>query len=229
MTRARPASVAIALAAGLFTVACMVIAMRVAGPITHEYNLGSVRFEVTPSFSGKAQIYVPLVGWQLEAPLFSAPYTIRAEPRQVSAAAVAQAAKGFRTTLEQTERDLEHAAIWTFVRAFLFALAGGAAAAVVIALLLGALQGGWGTALRAGAACFVLSLLLIAASALWLWQSLDINAFKRTQITSGHGTPLTAALRDLGQDNRERAFLQDLARLVARARRIDISVESRKR
>jgi len=41
-----------------------------------------------PFFSGKAKVYIPLAGWEIEAPVFSAPYAIHAQPRRVSPRAV---------------------------------------------------------------------------------------------------------------------------------------------
>ena len=51
-------------------------------------TLGSVELSLAPSFSGKAKVYIPLAGWEIEAPVFSAPYAIHAQPRRVSPRAV---------------------------------------------------------------------------------------------------------------------------------------------
>jgi hypothetical protein len=223
MNPARPAAVGIALAAALFTLACMLVGMRAAGPVTWDYNLGSLELEVRPSFAGKAQLYLPLAGWQLEAPIFSAPYAIRVEPRRVSVAAITRASNGLHRTIKRTQTDLKDAAIWTFVRAFLFALAGGLAAGAVVTLTMRALQRRWGAAVRAGGACLALAALVLVGSGLWLWQSLDIDALKRARVTSGHGKALTTVQRELALDEGQPGFLQDLATLVARARRIDLT------
>ena len=78
--------VAAVVGAALFTLLCMWIAMRAAGPQTHGYNLGSVQFDIAPSWSGKAKVYIPIAGWEIEAPIFSAPYAFHAQPRHVSPA-----------------------------------------------------------------------------------------------------------------------------------------------
>ena len=72
------------LGCGLFTLLCMWVGMRAAGPQTHDYNLGSVSLYVAPSWSGKAKVYIPIAGWEIEAPVFSAPYAFHAQPRHVS-------------------------------------------------------------------------------------------------------------------------------------------------
>jgi len=83
-----PLKIAAAVAgAALFTLICMWLGLRVAGPQSHTYNLGSVELSLARS-SGKAKVYIPLAGWEIEAPVFSAPYAIHAQPRRVSPRAV---------------------------------------------------------------------------------------------------------------------------------------------
>ncbi len=214
----------------LFTLVCMLLAMRLAGPVTHSYNLGTLEYEIKPSFSGKAQIYVPLAGWELEAPLYGAPYVLHIEPRQVSPTALVRAAKGFRPALRQAKKDIKHSAIWTFVRAFLFGLLGGVAAALLVLLFLRAIGRAWRTAVIVGAGCFVLATLLVAGSGLWLWQSLDLNAFHDITITRGAGArAMVNARSELRHDNGLPAILQDLSRLVARGDHIKIKVRAESR
>src|SRR6266511_3449206 len=124
----------IALLLGFFTLVCMLLAMRLAGPVTHKYNLGTLQYEVRPSFSGKAELFVPLAGWQLEAPVFDAPYTLHLQPKDVDAREIVRAAAGVKESIKTAKHDVKHGAILTFVRAFLFALAGGLAAGVVALL-----------------------------------------------------------------------------------------------
>jgi hypothetical protein len=212
----------------LFTLACMLLAMRLAGPVTHSYNLGTLRYEIKPSFSGKAQIYVPLADWELEAPLYGAPYVLHVEPRQVSPSALVRAAKGFKASLGQAKKDITHSAIWAFVRAFLFELLGGVAAALLVLLFLRAIGRAWRAAAIVGAGCFVLAVLLVAGSGLWLWLSLDVNAFQNSTITRGIGSRATLRARNqLRDDNGLPAILQDLSRLVARGDHIKISSAAR--
>jgi hypothetical protein len=212
----------------LFTLLCMLLAMRLAGPVTHSYNLGTLQYEIRPSFSGKAQIYVPLADWELEAPLYGAPYVLHVEPRQVSPSALVRAAKGFKPALGQAKKDITHSAIRAFVRAFLFGLLGGVAAALLVLLLLRAIGGAWRTAAIAGAGCFALAALLVAGSGLWLWLSLDVNAFQNITITRGVGSGAARNARNqLRHDNGLPAILQDLARLVARGDHIKISSAAR--
>ncbi|HEX9417084.1 MAG TPA: hypothetical protein VF895_10305 [Gaiellaceae bacterium] len=217
-----------ALGFALFTLVCMLLAMRLAGPVTHSYNLGTLEYEIEPSFSGKAQIYVPLADWELEAPLYGAPYVLHIEPREVSPTAIVRAAKGFKPALKQAKKDIKHSAIWTFVRAFMFGLLGGLAAALLVLLFLRAIGRAWRTSMVVGAGCFVLATLLVAGSGLWLWQSLDLNAFHDITITNGRGAKaMVDARRQLRHDNDLPAILQDLSRLVARGDRIKIKVKTR--
>jgi hypothetical protein len=198
----------------LLTLLCMWIGLRAAGPQAHSYNLGSVEFSVSPSFSGKTTVFVPIAGWEIEAPIFSAPYALHAQPLRVSATALARASKGVKQTLKKTKSQLKTAAIITFVRAFLFALLGALAAGAIVMLILRVLSYPWKTALIAGGGCLALGAVVVATSGLWLWQSLTIPAFKQAKVTLGSGKVLTrniSRFRDDGQVNR---VLQDLSGLL---------------
>jgi hypothetical protein len=208
------------LGAALFTLLSMWIGLRVAGPVSHSYNLGSVQFDIEPSFSGKAKVYIPLAGWEIEAPIFSAPYAVHAQPRRVSPSAVRRAAHGVHKTIKKTKHDLKWAAIWSFVRAFLFALAGALAAGGVVALLLRALEYRWKTALVVGASCLAFGVVVVGTSGLWLWQSLDIKAFRRAQATRGSGQAFRNAVERFRNDGRASTVLKDLSHLVARGDRV---------
>jgi len=87
-------------------------------------------------------------------------------------------------------------------------------------LLLRALEYRWRPALRAGAACFALGVVVVTASGLWVWQSLDIKAFKRSKITLGQGKGLTKTVDELRHDKNVNRVLQDLSRMVAKGDRI---------
>jgi len=202
------------LGVALFTLLCMWIGLRAAGPQSHSYNLGSVQFSVAPSFSGKAQVYVPIAGWEIEAPVFSAPYAFHAQPRRVSPTAIKRASKGVKETLKTTKRQLKTAAIITVARAFLFALLGALAAGAVVMLLLRVLSHRWRTALLAGAACLAFGVVVLGTSGLWLWQSLDIKAFKQAKVTLGSGKVLARNISRFRDDGKVSSVLQDLSHLV---------------
>jgi ABC-type Fe3+ transport system permease subunit len=215
-----PLKIAAAVAgAALFTLICMWLGLRVAGPQSHAYNLGSVELSVAPSLSGKAKVYIPLAGWEIEAPVVSAPYAVHAQPRHVSPSAIKRAAHGVKQTLKTTKRELKHAAIVTLIRAFLFALLGALAAGAVLMLLLRALRYGWRTSLLAGAACLGFGAIVVAASGLWLWQSLDIKAFKRAKITLGSGRVLVRSVERFRNDSKVNTIIEDLSNLVAKGDR----------
>lgn len=212
----------------LFTLVCMLLAMRIAGPVVHSYNFGTLEYEIRPSFSGKAEIYVPIVDWQLEAPLYGAPYALHIEPRHLSTKALVQAAKGFVPALKQAKKDIKHSAILTFVRAFLFGLLGGVSAALIGLLFLRAIGRPWRTAVIVGSSCFALTTLLVAGSGIWLKTSLDLNKFRDVTIVRGkRSKAMIDARRELHQDQNFAAILQDLSRLLARGEGIKIKVKSR--
>jgi hypothetical protein len=198
----------------LFTLLCMWIGLRAAGPQAHSYNLGSVEFYVAPSFSGKAAVSVPIAGWEIEAPIFSAPYAFHAQPQRVSPTALVRASKGVKQTLKKTKSQLKTAAIITFVRAFLFALLGALAAGAIVMLVLRVLNYPWKTALIAGGGCLALGVVVVGASGLWLWQSLSISAFRQAKVTSGTGKVLTRNLSRFRDDGQVNSVLKDLSHLI---------------
>ena len=192
----------------------MWIGLRVAGPESHAYNLGSLELSVAPSFSGKVKVYLPFAGWEVEAPVFSAPFALHAEPRRLSPAGVRRASHGVAQTIKKTKRQLRDAAIITFVRAFLFALLGALAAGAVVMLLLRSLSYRWQTALLAGAGCLAFGVVVVGASGLWLWQSLDIKAFKQAKVTLGNGKVLTRSVGRFRDDSGVSSVVQDLSRFL---------------
>lgn len=213
----------VALLLGFFTLVCMLLAMRLAGPVTHGYNLGTLQYEISPSFSGKAELFVPLAGWELEAPVSSAPYTIRVVPQDVNSKAIVRAAQGIEQTIKTAKHDVKHAAILTFVRAFLLALAGGFVAAVIALLAFLAFRRPQRLAWAAAAGCFALSILLTSASGLWVWQSLDISALKHPVATRGAGSKTVArVVTKLANDRDLGTIIQDLAPLLAAAKNINL-------
>jgi hypothetical protein len=215
------------LAAAVFTLLSMWIGVRAGGPASHSISLGSIQLDVSPSFSGKAQVYIPLAGWEIEAPVFSAPYAFQAQPRRVDRAAIVRASKGVRKTLNKTKGELKTAAILTFVRSFLFALLGALAAGGIVVLLARTLDYRPRPALLAGAGCFGFAVVVVLVSGLWVWQSLDIKAFKHPKITLGHGKALTIARVRLENSHGENSVIRVLSRLVARGQRIRITVVRR--
>ncbi len=222
MTRARLRIAGIALGAAVFTLLAMWIGVRAGGPQSHTLSIGSVQFDVSPSFSGKAQVYIPLAGWEIEAPVFSAPYAFHAQPRRISPTAIKRAAHGVHETLQKTKRELKRAAIITFVRAFLFALLGALVAGAIVFLIARSLAYRKKPALVAGAGCLALGVLVVAASGLWVWQSLDLKSFREPKITLGDGRALTIARNQLRNSKGENSVLKILSRFVAKGDRIKI-------
>lgn len=215
----RPELVAAGAAAALLTLFGMWAGFRVAGPVTRSFNLGTIRIYVAPSFSGKAEVFIPLAGWEVEAPVFSAPFTVHAEPRRLSPDALRRAAHGVHGTVKVTKRELKRAAIVAFVRAFLIALLGAFVAAALVTFGARAFGQRWKTALVSGGACVVLAVVLLAAGGLWVWQSLDVPAFKRAKITLGNGRVLHGAVERLRNDHSAGSVIADISNLLRQSRR----------
>jgi len=60
------------------TIGCMYAAMRIAGPVTRGYNLGSLSYEVQPTLHGNAELLIPHTGLRLQAKVLDAPFVLRA-------------------------------------------------------------------------------------------------------------------------------------------------------
>jgi hypothetical protein len=206
-------------AAAVLTLFGMWVGFRAAGPINRSFNLGSLSLRISPSFSGKALVYVPLAGWEVEAPVFSAPFTVLAEPRRLSPVALKRAAHGLRQTVKLTKRELKRAAIIAFVRAFLIALLGALIAGILVALAARVWGSRWRTAVLGGAACLVFALALLGGGGLWVWQSLNLPAFKQAKITLGNGRVLHGAVERLRNDHSAGSVIADLSRMLREARR----------
>jgi hypothetical protein len=207
------------LAAALFTVLCMWLGMRVAGPVTQSYSLGTVQFYVDPSWIGKTKVYLPLAGWEIEAPVFSAPYALHAQPGRVSVSALRRAAHGVKPALKTAKKSLKHAAILTFIRSLLFALLGALAAGAIVMLVLRVVEYPWRTALITGACCLGFGFVVVATSGLWLWQSVDIKAFRQSKVVVGNAKALTRIVNKLRNARQENGVVEDLSQLVERGDR----------
>src|SRR5215471_12024370 len=118
----RLAAVALTL---VLTVVGMYVGMRIAGPVTRSYNLGAISYEIRPARHGKTEIVIPHTGLRLEAHNIHAPFVLRVEPTSFSLTGLAEAGLGVQSSLSTARSDIVHGATWAFVRAFLYALAGG--------------------------------------------------------------------------------------------------------
>ena len=75
------ALVVLALVAG--TVGGATLALRAFGASTAHLALGTVTIKVEAGTSGRAELYMPLVDWEVVARPFDAPVTVRAEVTSV--------------------------------------------------------------------------------------------------------------------------------------------------
>lgn len=177
----RLASIALTL---VLTLAGMYLGMRIAGPVTRSYNLGSISYEVRPALHGSAEVFIPHTGIRLKAKVVDAPYVLRVKPRSLSLTGIAEAALGVRSALDTAKTDIIHGVIWTFVRAFLYALAGGlvgAAIAAVLVLFFGRL----GRAIMCGFIGVFVTLAVVGGSAVWVWQAHYISALEHPTVIAG--------------------------------------------
>ncbi|HEY6781518.1 MAG TPA: metallophosphoesterase family protein, partial [Thermoleophilaceae bacterium] len=87
---------------------------------------------------GELDAYVPLADWGVRVRAFSAPMSVRVEPRRVDRDAVLRAANGDRAITAGVEDDLRDAIGATVARMLRFALGGAALLALMLGLALAA-------------------------------------------------------------------------------------------
>src|SRR5829696_233828 len=68
--------------------------LRLAGPIDRHTALGDIRLRIQASWHGEVDAYVPLADWGVRTNAFSAPMTVRIEPRGLDRQALIRAADG---------------------------------------------------------------------------------------------------------------------------------------
>src|SRR5437899_4836919 len=115
----RLASIALTL---VLTAGGMYVGMRIAGPVTGSYNLGTLSYEIRPELHGNAEVLIPHTGVKLRAKLVDAPYLLIVKPRSFSVTGIGEAALGVRSALNTAKNDIVDGIIRAFVRAFLYAL-----------------------------------------------------------------------------------------------------------
>jgi hypothetical protein len=155
--------------------------LRLAGPIDRDTAIGDIRLRIQASWHGRVDAYVPLADWGIRADAFSAPLTVRVEPRGVDRQAVLRAAAGDREVLARAEDDAREAATAAVVRAVIFSSLGVLAAGVLGALLRAALARQRPVPPRSvalwGLAPVGLGALVIAIAVLRATTTFDTNAF----------------------------------------------------
>jgi hypothetical protein len=192
----------------VLTLAGMYVGMRIAGPVTRSYNLGSLSYEIEPARHGNAVILIPHTGLRLESKRVNAPYVLRVKPHSFSLTGIGEAALGVRSALTTARDDVVHGVIWAFVRAFLYALGGGLVGAAISGLLV-LFFGRLGTAILCGVLGVLLTLVVVGGSAIWVWQAHYIQALEHpTVIAGGESTKLN--LKPLIRKIRSAHNLQDV-------------------
>jgi len=205
----------------VLTLGCMYAAMRIAGPVTRPYNLGTLSYEVEPTLHGNAEILIPHTGVRLEAKLVDAPYVLRVKPRSLSATGIAEAALGARAALKTAKSDIVHGATWAFVRAFLYALGGGLVGAALSALLVFFFFR-LGTAILCGVVGVIMTLVVVAGSGVWVWRAHYIDALEHPTVVSGPRRAklnLTPLIRKIRTANSLEDVIHDLAPVLEQVAR----------
>jgi predicted phosphodiesterase len=132
---ARPVALVLAVLALAF--AGVWAGLRLSSPGQYDTDLGRVSVQVTPSFHGEIEAFIPLADWGVRTRPFSAPIKVHVEPRTVQRDVVVRAASGNdESLLKSTEDDLRRAVRSAALRAVRWALAGAAALAALVTLLL---------------------------------------------------------------------------------------------
>ena len=159
--------------------------LRLAGPIDKHTAIGDIRLRIQASWHGEVDAYVPLADWGIRANAFSAPLTVRVEPRGVDRQALLRAAAGDRKVLGHGESDARDAATAAVLRAVIFSGLGVLAAGVFGALLRAALARRRPAPMRNialwGLAPVGIGALLIVLAVLRATSTFDTNAFAQPQ------------------------------------------------
>ena len=159
--------------------------LRLAGPIDRDTAIGDVRLRIQASWSGEVDAYVPIADWGVRANAFSAPLTVRIEPRGVDREALLRAAAGDREVLAAAEADARDAATVAVLRAVIFSGLGVLAAGVFGALLRAALARRRPVPLKQvalwGLAPVVVGAVVVGIAVLRATSTFDTNAFAQAQ------------------------------------------------
>jgi hypothetical protein len=206
----RLASIALTLVLAL---AGMYLGMRIAGPTTRAYNLGKLEYEVTPSWHGNANVVIPHTGLRLEAKLVKAPFDLRVKPTSFSLTGLAQAGLGVRSALQTAKDDIVRGATFAFVRAFLYALAGGLIG-VAIAAVLVFFFGRLGTAIVCAVLGVALTVVVVGGSGIWVWRAHYIEALEHPTAVAG-GQRAKLNLKPLIRKIRKAHSLEDVVHDLA--------------
>ncbi|MFL5826239.1 MAG: metallophosphoesterase family protein [Thermoleophilaceae bacterium] len=162
-----------------FAVGGIALALRVAGPSEYDTAIGRVALKVQPRWHGRVDAFIPIADWGVRAHAFAAPVRLEIEPRTLDRQALLRAVGGDGTILARAERDATRAAHRTLLRALLFAVGGGLAAGVLLALILAATGRRSRRMIAVGVALPALTALLLAGGALLRLQAtFDSTAFE---------------------------------------------------
>jgi hypothetical protein len=155
----------------LLSLAGGLVALRAAGPAVSSFELGTVEARVEPAWSGRFDLYVPIVDWGVRTRPYRAPLAVNLEFRSLdrdAALAAVRSGPAARRNVRLLEDELRETVNAGLRRAALAMLAGGALGGFLAGALLAAFgrRRRW---LAGGAAAGTVSsagLVLVAALAL---------------------------------------------------------------
>jgi predicted phosphodiesterase len=135
-------AVVVALVAG--SIAGATLALRAFGETTGHLALGTVTIDVQPTTSGRAEVFMPLLDWEVVARPFRAPIVVRAEVATVNRDQALVALRSGRDENAQVERA--RAEVPPLVRsavehAIIVAALGGIAGSALVGCVLAAIAG----------------------------------------------------------------------------------------
>lgn len=171
------------------------LALRAFGESSARLALGTVTIDVQPATSGRAELYMPLVDWEIVARPYAAPVAIRAEVTTVDrdrALVALRSGKDARGTVEQARAEVPSLVRDAVRHAVIVAAAGGIAGGLVAGCILGVATGRRRIALLGLPAGAVATALLIAPVA-WSLQHVDYGAFEHPTFHA-HGEELPRLL-----------------------------------
>jgi predicted phosphodiesterase len=195
--RARPLATAAAIVTFVLAAALggTVLALQAYGRTTATLPYGVVAVSASPAVTGTAELYVPLVDWDVETRPFRAPVAIRAELRSVDRARLLLALRSgrdARTQVAEVRATAGPVVRRAMVRVAIVAVIGAVVGGLMAGLALAALTGRRRHALTAVAVSSLAGAAVIAASA-WSVAHYDARALAHPTFRA-HGDELPRLL-----------------------------------
>lgn len=203
----------IALTGLLIVIGGSVIGMRLSSTVMEETEIGRVAVQISPSFSGDVEAFIPLANWGVRVDAFNAPLRVRAELRSLNRQALLRLTEGDRALIKATENQLKDAGRSAVIRAVIWS----AATVLILLLIATVLWRGLTPRWTLPAVGVLLLLVIYGGTALWAKESFDRTAFNHPtyfaqgkeiarildlvddpRFQSGYGSEFTSIVRSIG-------------------------------